>query len=114
MKRSLMLLALLATAPAIADDLQFYTVEVWAQPGGTGVARTLGPLTREECSTVVRNQHVAPGTIPPSMQLFVHDCRSLDQVQAVLQAFRCQAGPSRAEPKHPGVTLWVYSCVMLP
>jgi len=113
MKRSLMFLALLAAAPAFADQ-QLYTIEVWAQPGGIGVARTLGPLTSAECPTVMRNQQPAPGTIPPSLRLFVHDCRSLDQVQAVLQAYRCQAGQSRTEPKRPGVILWVYSCVMLP
>jgi hypothetical protein len=111
MKLLLMLLALLAAAPAFADA-QLYTIEVWAQPGGLGFARTSGPLTSVECPTVMRNQQPAPGTIPPSLQLFVQDCRSLDQVQMVLQAYHCQAGEHRTNKK--GVTMWLYSCVMLP
>jgi hypothetical protein len=115
-KVGLMAAAIVLAMPVLAADPAptLYTLQLWAAPGGQGLARTIGPMTPEHCR---RNLEILRGNqyedIPPSMQLVALQCATQAGLQGWLLAYNCQASGSNPVPEHPDYRLWLYSCFML-
>jgi hypothetical protein len=90
-----------------------FAIELWGAPRGVGVARTIGPMTSDECTKTVANMKAHPPDMPPSLiQMIRPQCVFSGSVPGALAGFNCQPGESRDLPKYPGRKVWTYSCYL--
>lgn len=105
-------LTIAAAGVVLADEAapSVYSLQLWYAPTGMGLARTIGPMTPKLCALSIEKQNHSTYTVPPDMQLTVHQCVAQFPLQTYLTGYNCVASGQKGVENQPAMTVWLYSC----